>query len=265
MFIKRKRDGRIKGRGCADGRKQWKERRKSNVSSPKITTDAVFLVLTIAAKEGSDEMVMKIPGAFLQTKLKDKDIHVQFEGRMVELLVMIDHSLYRPCVIIERGNPVLYAQLRKELYGMPQSALHFWKQILNDLEVFTFKVNPYHWCVANCVVNGAQQTVASHDEDFLVTHNEQKVNKEFAACFNKNYGKRDPVTVQFGKNHDYLGIQVDPREDAMVRINMEPYIDEMLIESPDGFYGTALTPAAKPRSTSLTLQTNRSAWTKRAK
>lgn len=65
---------------------------------------------------------MEITGAFLQTELKDKGIHVRMEGRMVELLVMVDHSLYRPYVIIECDKPVFYNQLWMALYGMPLSA-----------------------------------------------------------------------------------------------------------------------------------------------
>lgn len=51
MFLQQKRDGTIKGRGCADGRKQRSHIGKSEASSPTISTEAVFLIITIAAKE----------------------------------------------------------------------------------------------------------------------------------------------------------------------------------------------------------------------
>lgn len=57
--------------------------------------------------------------------------------------------------------------------------------------------------------------------------------------------KRDPVTVQFGKEHDYLGMLVNPREEGKVRISMKSYIYVMLNDSSDNFNGTALTPAVK--------------------
>lgn len=46
-------------------------------------------------------------------------------GRMGELLAMIDPKPYRSKIIIKGGKPVLYAELRKALYGMLQSALQF--------------------------------------------------------------------------------------------------------------------------------------------
>ena len=181
MFLKKKRDGRIKGRGCADGRGQRANAIKGEASSPTISTEAVFLVLTIAAKEVRDVMVMDIPGAFLQTELKDECVHVRFTGRMAELLVMIDPKLYRPHIITEKSKPVLYAELKRALYGMLQSALRFWEQVLEDLTKLGFEVNPYDWCVANRVINGSQQTVGWHVDDFLVTHRDPSVNEELAA------------------------------------------------------------------------------------
>lgn len=50
MFLKQKRSGNIKGRGCADGRKQRTYMSKEESSSPTIATEAVFLIITIAAK-----------------------------------------------------------------------------------------------------------------------------------------------------------------------------------------------------------------------
>ena len=41
MFLKKKRDGTIKGRGCADGRKQRRYITKSDASSPTISTEDV--------------------------------------------------------------------------------------------------------------------------------------------------------------------------------------------------------------------------------
>lgn len=246
MFLKKKRDGRIKGRGCADGRKQRADAVKGEASSPTISTEAVFLLLTIAAKEGRDVMTMDIPGAFLQTDLDEGErIHVRFEGRMAELLTMINPKLYKPNIVVERGKPVLYAELKRALYGMLQSALRFWEQVLEDLTELGFTVNPYDWCVANRTVDGTQQTVGWHVDDFLATHKNPSVNDELAAWFDDKYGKRTPVAVHKGKSHDYLGMQINFDEPAKVRVTMIDYIDRMLDEAPTDFSGVAPTPAAK--------------------
>lgn len=37
---------------------------------------------------------------------------------MVELLLEIDQEMYGPCVMMERGEKVMYMELLKALYGM---------------------------------------------------------------------------------------------------------------------------------------------------
>ena len=51
MFLKEKRDGTIKGRGCADGRKQREYTNKEDASSPTVAIESVFLTSVIDAHE----------------------------------------------------------------------------------------------------------------------------------------------------------------------------------------------------------------------
>ena len=60
-FIKEKRDGRVKTRMCADGRKQRIDEKKGENTSPTATTEAVIITSTIDAKEGRDVATMDIP------------------------------------------------------------------------------------------------------------------------------------------------------------------------------------------------------------
>jgi len=52
MFIKEKRDGAIKARGCADGRPQRQYTEKSDASSPTVSLEAMMISCCIDAKEG---------------------------------------------------------------------------------------------------------------------------------------------------------------------------------------------------------------------
>jgi hypothetical protein len=54
MFLKEKRDGKIKGRGCADGRTQRAYISKDESTSPTVSTEAVFLTSIVDAKERRD-------------------------------------------------------------------------------------------------------------------------------------------------------------------------------------------------------------------
>ena len=51
MFLKQKRSGKIKGQGCADGRKQRLYMNKDNVSSPTVSTQGLLLTCIINAME----------------------------------------------------------------------------------------------------------------------------------------------------------------------------------------------------------------------
>ena len=52
MFLKKKRNGTVKGHGCADGRKQRAYITKEDSTSPTMSTEAVFLMAVVDAWEG---------------------------------------------------------------------------------------------------------------------------------------------------------------------------------------------------------------------
>ena len=75
MFLKQKCSGQIKGRGCADGRKQRLYTGKEEKTSPTITTESVMLTSTIDAKDGCDVATVDIPGAFMHSD-QDETVHL---------------------------------------------------------------------------------------------------------------------------------------------------------------------------------------------
>ena len=92
MFLKKKRCGAIKGRGCADGWKQRAYITKEESTSPTVSTEAVFLTAVVDAWENRKVAVLDVPGAFMQVDM-DELVHVQFQGEMVHKLLEIDHDL----------------------------------------------------------------------------------------------------------------------------------------------------------------------------
>jgi hypothetical protein len=79
MFLKKKRSGRIKGRGCADGRKQRIHTKKEDASSPTVAIESVMLSCVIDAEEDRDVAIIDIPGAFMQVDM-DEIVHMRLEG-----------------------------------------------------------------------------------------------------------------------------------------------------------------------------------------
>ena len=132
MFLKQKRTGQIKGRGCADGRKQWLYTPKDEASSPTVATESVLLSCVIDAKERRDVATVDIPGAFMQGD-QDETVHMCLEGTLAELLTKCDPKLYRQYVVTENNKPVLYVELIKALYGTLRAALMFWRKLTSKL------------------------------------------------------------------------------------------------------------------------------------
>ena len=91
MFLKRKRSGKVKGRGCADGRKPRAYIAKEEATAPTVITEAVFLTAIIDALENREVAVLDVPGAFMQADI-DELVHVRFTGEMVNMLLHIDHD-----------------------------------------------------------------------------------------------------------------------------------------------------------------------------
>ncbi len=137
MFLKEKRCGKIKGRGCADGRPQRDYMTKEDTSSPTVATKALMLPCVIGATEHRDVATCDIPGAFMQSKMEGKVI-MKLEGVMADVIRKIDPKQYEKHTVYERGKPVIYVILLKALYGTLQAALLFWENLSMQLQEWGF-------------------------------------------------------------------------------------------------------------------------------
>ncbi len=243
MFLKRKSCGKVKARGCADGRKQRDHIPREDTFSPTVSTEAVFLTAVIDALEEREVAVLDIPGAFMQAD-QDEEVFVRFEGKMAELLLEIDREMYEPYVKYERGKLVLYVELLKALYGQLKAARLFWEKLKGKLEEWGFTINPYDLCVANKMVDGKQCTVTWHVDDLKISCALKGVVDRLIHQIDKEFGKEMPLSISRGKKHEYLGMMLDFSEPGKLRVDMEAYINMVLDELPDEMRGKAVTPAA---------------------
>jgi hypothetical protein len=74
MFVKLKRDGKIKGRTIAGGNKQRDYISKEDAISPTVATESVLLSCIIDAEEHRDVAIVDIPNAFVQTCVENEKI-----------------------------------------------------------------------------------------------------------------------------------------------------------------------------------------------
>lgn len=244
MFLKEKRCGTIKGRGCADGRKQRIYKTKEETSSPTLSNEALFLTCLIDAFERRYTITCDIPGAFMQAKM-DEVLHIKLDGAILEVLLRMDPS-YQQFVTYEHNKKVAYAQLDKALYGALQSALLFWKRLTAFIvERLDFTVNPYDSCVANKIVDGRQCTIAWYVDDLKISHTDPAVVEDIFQKLQDEFGKKAPLSVTRGKIHSYLGMTIDYSTDGRVSFTMPTLVGEIISQLPVTFAtGPDTTPAA---------------------
>ncbi len=239
IFMVEKRDGRIKSRTCANGSKQRAWMQKDEASSPAVRTESLMLSCVIDAKEGRHVGTTDIPNAFIQTdneKLADDhgmDI-IKIRGILVEMLVEIAPNTYGPWVTYERGEPVLYLELLKAIYGMLKSALLFYRKLRKDMESNGFKRNPYDICVFNKVVDGDQLTVMAHVDDCKYSSVNDKAMDAFEKWLQQMYSQEEITPMKFNRGdvHDYLGMVLDYSKPGKVMIHMKDYVERIVTEFP---------------------------------
>ena len=118
--LKEKRNGKVKGRGCADGRSQRLYTNKIETSLPTAALTAIMLTCMIDAFEKRDVATVDIPGVLLQIKMpkEEEDVHVILDGRMAELLAKIAPETYQEYVSQKRGQAYIYCRVNVAIYGL---------------------------------------------------------------------------------------------------------------------------------------------------
>jgi hypothetical protein len=241
IFLKEKSSGEIKTRTCINGAPQREYIRKEDAASPTASTDSVFMIGAINAHEKRDVVTADLPGAFLNT-VTDELVFMVLKGELCELMVRVNPKIYRRYVTTDKkGNPILYVQLYKSMYGLLRSALLFYRKLRGELEAFGFVINPYDPCVANRISkSGKQQTVLWHVDDLMMSHVEPGENTKLLEYLTDIYGEK--MTITRGSHHRYLGMDMDFSKRGILGISMVKYIDEVLEEFPELITKTSRTP-----------------------
>jgi hypothetical protein len=126
MFLKQKRDGKIKGRTVDGGNKQRDYISKGGASSPIITTEAVILSCIIDDEEVRGVAVVDIPNACVETRVEnEKDVgFINIRGDLVDILVDIAPDVYHSFVSRDNnGMKQLLLQYQNALYGTMVASL----------------------------------------------------------------------------------------------------------------------------------------------
>ena len=100
LLITEKRNRDTKARKVVDGRKQrsYEGYDKSDGSSHTVATDSISMTGVVNAKEGSEVAILDISNTFLHVE-NDKRILMLLRGKLSEMMVKTDPSLYRKYVM----------------------------------------------------------------------------------------------------------------------------------------------------------------------
>ena len=131
-LVTEKRCGKIKGRACADGRKQRRYIKREDVASPTVQLESLILSLLIDSVEGRDVLTADVVGAYLLAHMTEF-VMVKVTGDSVKIMCEVDKK-YNEYVSYEKGRPVLYLRLDKALYGCMQSAILWYYSFKSKLE-----------------------------------------------------------------------------------------------------------------------------------
>jgi hypothetical protein len=177
VFLKQKREGKIKGRTVAGGNKQRDYISKEYASSPTVTTESVLLPCIIDAEEERYVAVVDIPKAFVQTHVeKEKDmVFIKIRGILVDIPVEIAPDVYKSYVSKgKKGSKQLLVQCRNALYGTMVASLLYYQKFFKSLTDIDFVINPYYLCIANKMIEGEQITICFHVDDCKLSHHKKR-------------------------------------------------------------------------------------------
>ena len=132
VIITEKRCRKIKGRVVADGSKQRSTVSREDAASPTIQLESLIMSLLIDAKEGRDEAISDVVGAYLLAEMKDH-VLVKLTGIAVDVLCKASEK-YKKYVAFEKAKKVIYLKLERALYGCIQSTLLWYNIFVTKLQ-----------------------------------------------------------------------------------------------------------------------------------
>ena len=114
-LVTKKRNGTVKGRSCANGKKQRRYISKEEVTSSTVQLESLMLSILIDSYQGRNVATADVKGAYLLSDMKDFVV-VRLHGEALNIMLKVQPE-YNKFLTVEKGKKVLYLQLLKALYG----------------------------------------------------------------------------------------------------------------------------------------------------
>ena len=92
-------------------------------------------------------------------------------------------------------------------------------------------MNPYYSCVSKKQVAGSKLIVLWHVDNLKVSHADPNKVPNYLQLLNTTYEKNNPITITWGKKHNYLGMILGYTTKGEVKLSMIDYIDTTIKEA----------------------------------
>ena len=175
----------------------------------------------------------------------DPGVYMRIVGAILDLLMEIDHDMYHPHMVKEKGKPVIYVEFLKALYGTLRAARLFWETLSGKLQEWGFAINPYDPCVANKAIERQQCTITWHVDDLKISHVGEHVVRSIIQKIQDTFGQHSELSMHIGKRHDYLCMILDFTITGTLEIDMIDYVQVILQDTPENLRGTSTVSAVK--------------------
>ena len=98
-----------------------------------------------------------------------------------------------------------------------KSALLWYNLFSKKLKKMGFVLNPYDPCVANCLIDGSQCTIAWYVDDNKISHRDPTVVTRMIEEIKNTFGK---MTGTRGREHVFLGMHITYTNEKTAIITM---------------------------------------------
>ena len=150
----------------------------------------------------------------------DDFVIMKFVGASVKILCALNsgHQLF---VTKENGVNVLYVRLINTMYGCLKSALLWYELFSGTLKDMGFVLNPYDSCVANCMIQGKQCTIAWYVDNTKISH----INPDVVTGIIRKLEERFyTMAVTRGREYVFLEMHTRYTTERTAVITMKDYL-----------------------------------------
>lgn len=242
MFLKEKYTAsgefeKVKGRVVAGGDQQDRPLHAEETSAPTMGTSSLFILMALAAREGSAVATADVPGAYLEADMPEtgKPVYMRLNRFLAAIQVAIDPS-YKDFV---REDGTVVVVLKKALYGCIESALLWYKTLRAVLEALGFAANDRDPCVFRRTQGGHVFTLGVYVDDLVMIGHSEEAIDDVLAALGETFAD---LSVHRGRTLNYVGMTMDFSQAKVCRVTMANFVGELLAECED-IDGVAGTPA----------------------